>query len=158
MEHIFNTSGKHLAQELRDGKYSAVELIEAYIQEIQVVNPRLNAVVRDRFNLAREEAKASIQAALEFEKKEQWQKAIDAYNEALAALPEEETAKRMQLQLARANARIYVGELPEAMFAMEHLLDEAAKGDDKKLENKVRASLASAQSYTGWLMRLDLAE
>ncbi|MEE2904481.1 MAG: amidase family protein, partial [Myxococcota bacterium] len=57
MEHIFNTSGKHLAQELRDGKYSAVELIEAYIQEIQVVNPRLNAVVRDRFNLAREEAK-----------------------------------------------------------------------------------------------------
>ena len=50
--------------------------------------------------LAREEAKASIQAALEFEKKEQWQQAIDAYNEALAALPEEETAKRMQLQLA----------------------------------------------------------
>ena len=64
----------------------------------------------------------------------------------------------MQLQLARANARIYVGELPEAMFAMEHLLDEAAKGDDKKLENKVRASLASAQYYTGWLMRLELAE
>ena len=108
--------------------------------------------------LARVEAKASIQAALDFEKKEQWQQAIDAYNEALAALPEEETAKRMQLQLARANARIYVGELPEAMFAMEHLLDEAAKGDDKKLENKVRASLASAQYYTGWLMRLELAE
>ena len=57
MEHIFNTSGKHLAQELRDGKYSAVELIDAYIEEIQAVNPRLNAVVRDRFNLAREEAK-----------------------------------------------------------------------------------------------------
>ena len=94
--------------------------------------------------LAREEAKASIQAALEFEKNEQWQQAIDAYDEALADLPEEETARRMQLQLARANARIYVGELPEAMFAMEHLLDEAAKGDDKKLENKVRASLASA--------------
>ena len=108
--------------------------------------------------LAREEAKASIQAALEFEKNEQWQQAIDAYDEALAALPEEETARRMQLQLARANARIYVGELPEAMFAMEQLLDEAAKGDDKKLENKVRASLASAQYYTGWLMRLELAE
>ena len=98
-----------------------------------------------------------VQAALDFREKEQWQQAIDAYNEALAALPEEETAKRMQLQLARANARIYVGELPEAMFAMEHLLDEAAKGDDKKLENKVRA-LASAQYYTGWLMRLELAE
>ena len=37
--------------------------------------------------LAREETKASIQAALDFEKKEQWQQAISAYNEALAVLP-----------------------------------------------------------------------
>ena len=98
--------------------------------------------------LAREEAKASIQAALEFEKKEQWQQAIDAYDEALAALPEEETARRMQLQLARANARIYVGELPEAMFAMEHLLDEAAKGDDKKLGKTRSAPHSPAPSIT----------
>ena len=108
--------------------------------------------------LAREEAKASIRAALDFEAGEQWQQAIDAYNNALATLPDTETAKRQQLQLARANARIYVGELPEAMLAMEHLLDETAKGSDSKLENKVRSSLASAQYYTGWLMRLELAE
>ena len=108
--------------------------------------------------LAREEAKTSIQAALDFEVGEQWQQAIDAYNDALAALPETETAKRQQLQLARANARIYVGELPEAMLSMEHLLDETAKGSDKELESKVRSSLASAQYYTGWLMRLELAE
>ena len=108
--------------------------------------------------LAREEAKASIRAALDFEAGEQWQQAIDAYNNALATLPDTETAKRQQLQLARANARIYVGELPEAMLAMEHLLDETAKGSDSKLESKVRSSLASAQYYTGWLMRLELAE
>ena len=108
--------------------------------------------------LAREEAKASIQAAMDFKAKEQWPQAIDAYNEALAALPQTETAKRQQLQLARANARIYVGELPEAMLSMEHLLDETAKGSDKELESKVRSSLASAQYYTGWLMRLELAE
>ena len=108
--------------------------------------------------LAREEAKASIRAALDFEAGQQWQQAIDAYNEALATLPDTETAKRQQLQLARANARIYVGELPEAMLAMEHLLDETAKGSDSKLESKVRSSLASAQYYTGWLMRLELAE
>ena len=59
--------------------------------------------------LAREEARASIRAALNFEAGQQWQQAIDAYNDALAALPETETAKRQQLQLARANARIYVG-------------------------------------------------
>ena len=122
--------------------------------------------------LAREEAKASIRAALDFEAdakvsiraeldfaaKKQWRQAIDAYNDALATLPETETAKRQQLQLARDNARIYVGELPEAMLAMEHLLDETAKGSDSKLESKVRSSLASAQYYTGWLMRLELAE
>ena len=108
--------------------------------------------------LAREEAKANIQAALDFEAKKQWQQAIDAYNDALAALPDTETAKRQQLQLARANARIYVGELPEAMLAMEHLLNETAKSSDSELESKVRSSLASAQYYTGWLMRLELAE
>ena len=108
--------------------------------------------------LAREEARASIRAALNFEAKKQWQQAIDAYNAALAALPDTETAKRQQLQLARANARIYVGELPEAMFEMEHLIDETAKGNDSELESKVRSSLASAQYYTGWLMRLELAE
>ena len=108
--------------------------------------------------LAREEARASIRAALNFEASEEWRQTIDAYNDALAALPDTETAKRQQLQLARANARIYVGELPEAMFEMEHLLDETAKGNDSELESKVRSSLTSAQYYTGWLMRLELAE
>ena len=108
--------------------------------------------------IAREEARGSIRAALEFELDEQWQEAIDAYNNALAALPESETTKRQQLQLARANARVYVGELPEAMLSMQHLLDETVKGDDRELESKVRSSLASLQYYAGWLMRLELAE
>ncbi|MDP7049685.1 MAG: hypothetical protein QF721_09550 [Verrucomicrobiota bacterium] len=108
--------------------------------------------------IAREEARASIRAALEFESGEKWQQAIDAYNDALAALPESETTKRQQLQLARASARVYVGELPEAMLSMQHLLDETVKGDNRELESKVRSSLASAQYYTGWLMRLELAE
>ncbi|MBC8245191.1 MAG: hypothetical protein H8E20_12435 [Verrucomicrobia bacterium] len=108
--------------------------------------------------IAREEARSSIRAALDFEAGDQWQQAIDAYNDALASLPDTESAKRRQLQLARANARIHVGELPEAMLSMQHLLDETAKGDDRDLESKVRSSLASAQYYTGWLMRLELAE
>ena len=36
--------------------------------------------------LAREEAKASIRAALNFEAKKQWQQAIDSYNEALSLI------------------------------------------------------------------------
>jgi len=109
-------------------------------------------------NLAREASKTKIHAALDFEKKSQWLKAIDAYNEALTTLPDTDTTKRLQLQLARANAQIHIGELPEAMMAMDRLLDEASNQNNKLLENKIRASLASAQYYTGWLMRLELAE
>ena len=47
--------------------------------------------------LAREEATTSIQAAVDFEAGKQWQQAIDSYNDALAALPDSETAKRHQL-------------------------------------------------------------
>ena len=82
----------------------------------------------------------------------------NASKKARAALPETEATKRQQLRLARANARIHVGELPEAMCAMERLRVETAEGEDRELEAKVRASLASAQYYTGWLMRLELAE
>ena len=53
--------------------------------------------------IAREEAKTNIQAALDFEAGEQWQQAIDSYNDALAALPDSETTKRQQLQPKRRN-------------------------------------------------------
>ncbi|MEC7881608.1 MAG: hypothetical protein VYB35_01755 [Verrucomicrobiota bacterium] len=109
-------------------------------------------------SLAREDSKALIQSALDFEKKSQWPKVIEAYNRAISILPDNEKSTRLKLQLARANAQIHIGELPEAMLAMEHLLDEASGGNNKPLENKIRASLASAQYYTGWLMRLELAE
>ena len=109
-------------------------------------------------SLAREASKAKIHAAIDFEKKSEWLKAIDAYNEALTSLPDNDITKRLQLQLARANAQIHVGELPEAMLVMDHLLDEASNLNNKSLENKIRASLASTQYYAGWLMRLELAE
>ena len=71
MEHIFNTSGLRLAQDLREGIYSASELVEEYIQKIEAVNPRLNAVVHDRFQLARQEAKQADQKLMQTKQKDE---------------------------------------------------------------------------------------
>jgi Asp-tRNA(Asn)/Glu-tRNA(Gln) amidotransferase A subunit family amidase len=42
---------------IRSGEVSSEEVVEAHIERIEAVNPRLNAVVADRFEVARGEAK-----------------------------------------------------------------------------------------------------
>jgi fatty acid amide hydrolase 2 len=50
-------SGMEIADAIRQRRVSSVEAVEAHIRQIERVNPVLNAVVADRFDLAREEAK-----------------------------------------------------------------------------------------------------
>lgn len=57
MDPIQRLSAVRLARRIRSGEISAVEAVECHIAAIQAVNPRLNAVVRDRFEPARVEAK-----------------------------------------------------------------------------------------------------
>jgi fatty acid amide hydrolase 2 len=52
---------------IRRREASSLEIVEAHIQHIQSVNPRLNAVVRDRFAEAREEARQADQRVLKGE-------------------------------------------------------------------------------------------
>src|SRR5262249_53789395 len=60
------------------------------------------------------------------------------------------------LQLAHANARMYAGELPEAILELEGLLADMLKGGSAASSvREVRGLLASAQYYAGWLMRLE---
>ena len=44
---------------IRSGEVSSEEVVEAHIERIEAVNPRLNAVVADRFEAARGEARAA---------------------------------------------------------------------------------------------------
>jgi hypothetical protein len=106
--------------------------------------------------LGTERAARAIAAARALETAEAWPEAAQAWAEALAATPADKTSARFQLRLAHANARIFVGELPEAMEDMEKLLTEtqAAKAD-MALQQEVRGSLGSARYYTAWLMRLE---
>jgi len=106
--------------------------------------------------LAKDRVAAKIEAAQLAEKKEDWRAAMAAYADALAALPADQTATRFKLQLAQAKARIYTGELPEAMMDMEGLLADMLKADANAGQiREVRGNLATAQYYAGWLMRLE---
>ena len=51
-----------LARMIRDGETTSVEVVDAHIARIREVNPRLNAVVRDRYDDARTEAKRADEA------------------------------------------------------------------------------------------------
>lgn len=54
---ILSESATRLAESIRSGERSSFEVVERHIRRIEKVNPRLNAVVKDRFDLARAEAR-----------------------------------------------------------------------------------------------------
>ncbi len=57
MEEFYTMSVKELAGKVRDGSISSVDLVDAHIRRIEEVNPYLNAVISNRFEQAREEAR-----------------------------------------------------------------------------------------------------
>ncbi len=100
-----------------------------------------------------------LAAARKAEAAEDWQGAVDAYGEALAWMPSGATEARARVRLAQARARVFTGELPEAMQDMEGLLTEVLRGPGEgALARAVRGELASAQYHAAWLMRLEGAE
>ena len=57
MTDLLRLSGIELGRRIREGDVSSVDVVERYIEQIEQVNPRINAVARDRFEQARVEAK-----------------------------------------------------------------------------------------------------
>jgi len=106
--------------------------------------------------IARDRAAEKLALAQAAENTEAWSEAMQHYADALAALPSTDAKQRYQIRLAAAKARLYSGELPEAKADMEGLLADAQKsGGDASLVREIRANLASAEYYAGWLMRLE---
>lgn len=56
---ITKLSANEIARRIKAGDYSVREVVEAYIQRIEAVNPQLNAVIAPRFAQARAEADAA---------------------------------------------------------------------------------------------------
>lgn len=84
--------------------------------------------------------------------------AVGAYGDALALLPEDAAGDDVRrLRLARAKARMFASELPDANVELGELMEEVARdrGADPALAADVRAALASSQYYMTWLKRLE---
>jgi hypothetical protein len=107
-------------------------------------------------NLQRDEASAQIALAEKAESQDNWAAATQAYALALVKIPPSEVKLRSQVKLAHAKARMYSGEIIEAIAEMRGMLAEnAPEGGDARISEEVRATLGAAEYYAAWLMRLE---
>jgi hypothetical protein len=94
--------------------------------------------------------------AAQAEQREDWKAAREAYARALEKTPVGDSARRGQMRLANATARMYSGEIVEAVSDLKRLLAETpVRTSDARFVTDVRATLGAAEYYTAWLMRLE---
>jgi hypothetical protein len=88
---------------------------------------------------------------------EDYATAVEEYAAALKDLPDGRTAEARRLRLERAKAQMLARQLPDAHGDLRTLVDELAAdaAADPKVLAGARESLANAQYYTTWLMRLE---
>ena len=86
-----------------------------------------------------------------------WFEAEEAFGQALGLLPADRVAESRALRLERAKAQMMVSRLPEARRDLEALVQELVDDPtaDPALLADARGTLANAQYYTTWLMRLE---
>ena len=107
----------------------------------------------------RDRSAAKVAAARAAEAKEDWRGAMNAYAEAISALPPGDAEPRFKLRLAHAKARMRAGELPEAAVDVEGLLEDATAANmPADLVKEVRATVGTMHYYLAWLMRLEGAD
>ena len=88
---------------------------------------------------------------------EKWSQASSRYEQALASLPPGRVDEARRIRLQRAKVQMLDRQLPEASAALTELVDqlESDKGADRALRDDARSTLANAQYYMTWLMRLE---
>ena len=110
-------------------------------------------------HLKRDNAAELMQQARVEEKNANWDKARDLYDEALKALPEEDSDKeKVTLRLAKLRTFLNSSEAVKATEEAEALMLDVETGKlniSNKYKNDIRASLAHAEYYTAWHMRLE---
>jgi len=86
-----------------------------------------------------------------------WGVALEAYGQVLAELPKDAVDEALQVRLAQAKAQMKVSQLPSAYRDLRGLLDDltADPSAEPDLVADARSTLASAQYYMTWLMRLE---
>lgn len=102
-------------------------------------------------------AGVAVTHAARFATFEDWEAAEDAYSKALNSLAADQTTANQQIRLERAKARMNSQQLPAAYDDLTALLEElqADQNADANLLADARASMANAEYYVTWLMRLE---
>jgi hypothetical protein len=90
-------------------------------------------------------------------RQEKWSQASSRYEQALALLPAGRVDEARRIRLQRAKMQMLHRQLPEARATLSELVDqlESDTAADPALRDDARRSLANAQYYMTWLMRLE---
>jgi hypothetical protein len=88
---------------------------------------------------------------------QEWDQAVAEFDSALVAIPADKTLQTREVILAKAKAQMMCGKLPDARQAIEQLLVETRDdpNSDPRFVADVESTLANAQFYMTWLMRLE---
>lgn len=88
---------------------------------------------------------------------EDWAVAVEAYQQALAALPKDEQKLAYRIRLETAKAMMLNSQLPTAREDLESLVTDLA-GDEQaspQIRDEARSALANARYYMTYLMKLE---
>ena len=101
-----------------------------------------------------------LQAADDAVAKENYSEAVQLYNDALELVPKEQVHDSRKIRLERNKNLMLAEQLPDAYLDMQTLLDEMNTDEksDPKLLEEVRATMANAQYYVTWTVRLEGAD
>jgi tetratricopeptide (TPR) repeat protein len=104
-----------------------------------------------------DDAARTLAVADEYARRGNWSSAISTYDQALTMLPAGQVAEARRIRVERAKAMMLDKQLPEATAELKALVEElqSDKQADAKVLADARASLASAQYYMTWLMKLE---
>lgn len=88
---------------------------------------------------------------------EDWSKAVESYQTALAKLPKDQVELSRRIRLEAAKAKMQNRQLPVAREELEGLVHEMDddKNADPALRDQARAALANSRYYMTYLMKLE---
>ncbi|CAN5213593.1 hypothetical protein BH23VER1_BH23VER1_07630 [soil metagenome] len=107
--------------------------------------------------MARDGAAAAIREAQAWVGEEDYASAAEAFERALATLPDSDRLARYRIRLEKANAQMLACGLPTAHGDLGTLLEDVSADPSVPtgLVADVRTALANSQFYMAWLLRLE---
>ncbi|MFL2452263.1 MAG: hypothetical protein ACJ0IB_09455 [Verrucomicrobiales bacterium] len=81
--------------------------------------------------------------------------AVVDFDKAISSLPNGDISIAKKVRLEKAKAQMQCSQLPEAYKNLESMLSELNENTEPKIRAEIKSTLANAQYYITWLMRLE---